>query len=147
MEVNETTLELGCVKTRRLPTQLNTRFTEILEINGCKKGSKKEDRICEKKNVVRQLSLKKLTVSPYCPNSSNSGSHLSCVGKTRLSTRFRMKRNAYVTVNLDSSTIQRQKCVIKHIYVVLVTKDKYSYWKTKRVSVSKVHAKAPMSSY
>lgn len=53
VEVNETTLELGCVQTRRYPTQLNTRFTEILEMNGCKKGSKKEHKICENKNVVR----------------------------------------------------------------------------------------------
>lgn len=52
VEVNETTLELGCVKTRVFPTLLHTRFTDILEIHGCKKGSKKEQRICEQDTVV-----------------------------------------------------------------------------------------------
>ncbi|XP_063709684.1 uncharacterized protein LOC134838143 [Culicoides brevitarsis] len=51
VEVNETTLELGCVKTRIFPVQLNTRFTDTFEINGCKKGTKKLQKICEKRNV------------------------------------------------------------------------------------------------
>uniref|UniRef100_A0A336MXM3 CSON009472 protein n=1 Tax=Culicoides sonorensis TaxID=179676 RepID=A0A336MXM3_CULSO len=51
VEVNETTLELGCVRTRQYVTQLNSRFSEVLELNGCKKGTKKDQRICEEKNV------------------------------------------------------------------------------------------------
>lgn len=67
VEVNETTLELGCVKTRRFPTVLNTRFTEILEIHGCKKGSKKEQRICDQKTVVSHLkNQKSRTLSENC---------------------------------------------------------------------------------